>query len=50
MWMSSTYINDRLNKAQQLLWNGSETENIEARDIISKLINDLEFQKIIGAE
>ncbi len=49
-WMSSVYINDRLNKAQQLLWGGSETENIEAHNIIAKLITDLEFQKIIGAD
>jgi tetrahydromethanopterin S-methyltransferase subunit A len=49
-WMSSMYINDRLNKAQQLLWGGSETENIEAHNIIAKLITDLEFQKITGAD
>jgi hypothetical protein len=38
--MSDEYINDQLNKAQQLLWGGSETENIEAHNIISKLIRD----------
>jgi hypothetical protein len=40
MKMSDAYINDQLNKAQQLLWGGSETENIEAHNIISKLIRD----------
>ncbi len=40
MKMSDTYINDQLNKAQQLLWGCSETENIEAHNIISKLIRD----------
>ena len=40
MKMSDTYINDQLAKAQKLLWAGSETENIEAHNIISKLIRD----------
>jgi hypothetical protein len=40
MKMSDTYIDDQLNKAQKLLWGGSETENIEAHNIISKLIRD----------
>ena len=40
MKMSDTYINDQLNKAQKLLWGGSETENIEAHNIIAKLIKD----------
>jgi hypothetical protein len=40
MKMSDAYINDQLNKAQKLLWGGSETENIEAHNIISKLIQD----------
>jgi hypothetical protein len=40
MKMSNEYINDQLNKAQKLLWGGSETENIEAHNIISKLIKD----------
>jgi hypothetical protein len=40
MKMSDEYINDQLNKAQKLLWGGSETENIEAHNIISKLIRD----------
>jgi hypothetical protein len=38
--MSDIYINDQLNKAQKLLWGGSETENIEAHNIIAKLIKD----------
>ena len=40
MKMSDTYINDQLSRAQELLWGGSETENIEAHNIISKLIRD----------
>ena len=40
MKMSNEYINDQLNAAQKLLWGGSETENIEAHNIISKLIHD----------
>jgi hypothetical protein len=40
MKMSDNYINDPLSKAQELLWGGSETENIEAHNIISKLIRD----------
>ena len=40
MKMSDVHINDQLNKAQQLLWGGSETENIEAHNIIAKLIKD----------
>lgn len=40
MKMSDEYINEILNKAQKLLWGGSETENIEAHNIIAKLIKD----------
>jgi len=40
MKMSDKYLNDQLNKAQKLLWGGSETENIEAHNIIAKLIQD----------
>ena len=40
--MSEIYLNDQLNRAQKLLWGGSETENIEAHNIIAKLIVDLE--------
>ena len=40
MKMSDNYLNDQLSKAQELLWGGSETENIEAHNIIAKLIKD----------
>jgi len=40
MKMSDAYINDVLNKAQKLLWGGSETENIEAHNMIAQLIKD----------
>jgi len=40
MRMSDNYINDQLSTAQKLLWGGSETENIAAHNIISKLIQD----------
>ena len=40
MKMSDDYLNDQLSKAQALLWGGSETENIEAHNIIAKLIKD----------
>ncbi len=40
--MKKNEINDVLNTAQKLLWGGSETENIEAHNIIAKLIVDLE--------
>ena len=40
MRMSDNYLNDQLNTAQKLLWGGSETENIAAHNLISKLIQD----------
>jgi hypothetical protein len=40
--MNKPEIQEVLNTAQQLLWGGSETENIEAHNIIAKLIVDLE--------
>ena len=40
MKMSDQYIDEVLNKAQKLLWGGSETENIEAHNLIAKLIKD----------
>ena len=40
MKMSNKYLNDQLSTAQKLLWGGSETENIEAHNIIAKLIKD----------
>ena len=48
MKMSDEYINDQLNIAQKLLWGGSETENIEAHNIISKLIKDRVEQILQG--
>jgi len=42
MIMTNEYVNNQLNKAQKLLWGGSETENIEAHNIIAKLISQLE--------
>ena len=40
MKMSDEYLNSVLAKAQKLLWGGSETENIEAHNLISNLIRD----------
>ena len=40
--MHKVEIQQTLNTAQQLLWGGSETENIAAHNIIAKLITDLE--------
>jgi hypothetical protein len=40
MKMSDEYIDSVLAEAQKLLWGGSETENIEAHNLISKLIKD----------
>ena len=40
MRVSDQYVDDVLAKAQQLLWGGSETENIEAHNMIAKLIKD----------
>lgn len=34
------YTDQVLSKAQALLWGGSETENIEAHNLIAKLIKD----------
>ena len=42
MEATSKYINEQLNKAQALLWGGSETENIEAHNLIASLIKHLE--------
>jgi hypothetical protein len=51
MKMTDEFINDQLHKAQQLLWGGSETENIEAHNIIAKLIKDrIEQVGLLGAE
>lgn len=40
MTTTDKYTNQVLQRAQELLWGGSETENIEAHNIITKLIND----------
>lgn len=40
MKMSDQYIDTVLGEAQRLLWGGSETENIEAHNMIAKLIKD----------
>jgi hypothetical protein len=40
MKMSDNYLNSVLAEAQKLLWGGSETENIAAHNLISKLIQD----------
>ena len=40
MKMSDDYLNSVLTKAQELLWGGSETENIAAHNLISNLIRD----------
>jgi hypothetical protein len=45
MKMSDQHIDAVLTKAQKLLWGGSETENIEAHNLISKLIRDRMEQK-----
>ena len=39
------HINNELSKAQQLLWGGSETENIEAHNIVARLITDLQQKR-----
>lgn len=40
METTDQYVNEVLTRAQQLLWGGSETENIEAHNMIAKLIKD----------
>jgi hypothetical protein len=44
--MNKTEIQQVLNDAQQLLWGGSETENIAAHNMIVKLITDLEKNEL----
>jgi len=39
--MSDRYVNEQLNKAQKLLWGGSETENIEAHNMSSAVTTQL---------
>ena len=45
MTTTKGYIDSQLEAAQKLLWGGSETENIEAHNIISKLITDLQDEQ-----
>ena len=45
MKMSDQHIDAVLAEAQELLWGGSETENIEAHNLISKLIRDRMSEK-----
>jgi hypothetical protein len=40
MKTTDTYVDNVLAEAQRLLWGGSETENIEAHNLIAKLIRD----------
>jgi hypothetical protein len=40
MTTTDQYTNKVLMEAQRLLWGGSESENIEAHNMIAKLIND----------
>ncbi len=40
MKMSDQYVDKILADAQKLLWGGSETENIEAHNMIAKLIKE----------
>jgi len=40
MKTTDAYVDTVLAEAQRLLWGGSETENIEAHNIIVKLIKD----------
>lgn len=44
--MKKIEIQEVLNSAQELLWGGSETENIAAHNIIAKLIVDLEKDEL----
>lgn len=45
MHFTKEFINNELSKAQKLLWGGSETENIEAHNIIASLLKDLQAGK-----
>jgi len=42
MQLTNQFIQNELSKAQALLWGGSETENIEAHNIIAALLVDVE--------
>ena len=45
MKMTDAHVDAVLTKAQELLWGGFETENIEAHNLISNLIRDRMSQK-----
>jgi hypothetical protein len=45
MQMTNEHIDSVLARAQELLWGGSETENIAAHNLISKLIQDRMIEK-----
>lgn len=45
MDLTQIYVNAQLNKAQQLLWDGSLNSSDEAHNIITKLINDMQDRK-----
>ena len=45
MKTSDQHIDAVLAEAQKLLWGGSETENIAAHNLISKLIQDRMSEK-----
>lgn len=47
MKMSDQHIDAVLAEAQRLLWGGSETEDIAAHNLISKLIQDRMSEKIL---
>lgn len=42
------YVNKVLSEAQQLLWGGSETENIAAHNMIAELIKHRMAEKSIS--
>jgi hypothetical protein len=42
MYLTNEFVQRELARAQQLLWGGSETENIEAHNIVAALLVDLE--------
>ena len=44
--MNQNQINQELSMAQKLLWSGSHDE---AKQIVTKLINDLQEKKLLGA-
>jgi hypothetical protein len=43
--MTNQYINNQLSTAQELIWTGQDSA---AREIITKLITDLQAEKPVG--